>query len=49
MEPLVSFVTTRVKESDKDDLLKLKHGLGYLMGTLYFKIHMRGDSLNMIR
>ena len=48
IEPLVSFLTTRVKEPD-DDWGKLKHGLGYLKGTLYLKRHMKADSLSMIR
>ena len=49
IEPLVSFLTTRVKESDEDDCVKLKHGLMYLKGTLYMKRHMKADSLSMIR
>ena len=49
IEPLVSFLTTRVKEPDEDDWGKLKHGLGYLKGTLYMKRHMKADSLSMIR
>ena len=49
IEPLVSFLTTGVKEPDKDNCGKLKHGLGYLKGTLYMKRHMRADSPNMIR
>ena len=34
IEPLVSFLTTRVKDPDKDDWGKLRHGLIYLKGTL---------------
>ena len=49
MEPLVSFLTTRFKEPDEDDWVKLKHGLRYLKGTLYMKRHMKADSLSMIR
>ena len=45
----MSLPTTRVKEPDKDDWGKLKHGLGYLKGTLYLKRHMREDFLNKIR
>ena len=48
IEPLVSFLTTRVKEPDKDDWGKLKHGLKYLKGTLYMKKHMSAECLNMI-
>ena len=40
---------TRVKDPDDDDWGKLKHGLMYLKGTLYMKIHMKADSLSMIR
>ena len=49
IEPLVSFLMTRVKEPHKDDWIKLNHGLGYFKGTLYLKRHMRADSLNLIR
>ena len=49
MEPLVSFLTTGVKEPDEDDLGKLRHGLGYSKGTLYLKRHTKADSLSMIR
>ena len=48
IEPLVSFLTTRVNESDKDDWGKLKR-LKYLKGTLYMKRHLSADSLYMIR
>ena len=49
IEPLISLLTTRVKEPDKDDWGKLKHGLMYLKGTLHMKRHMKADSLSMIR
>ena len=49
IEPLISFLTTRVKEPDEDDWGKLKHGMMYLKGTLHMKRHMKADSLNMIR
>ena len=49
IEPVVSFLTTRVKEPDEDEWGKLKHGLGYLKGTVYMKRHMKADSLSMIR
>ena len=46
---LVSFLTTRVKEPDKDDWRKLRHGLMYLKGTLYMKLYMSADSLCIIK
>ena len=46
---MVSFLTTRVKEPDKDDWEKLKHGLMSLKGTLYMKRHMTAGALNIIR
>ena len=49
IEPLVSFLMTRVKEPDEDDWGKLKHKLNYLKGTLYMKRHMISECLNMIR
>ena len=49
IEPLVSFLTTRVKEPDENDWVKLKHGLKYLKGTLArastFPSHPRQDLL----
>ena len=49
----MSFPTTGAKGADKDDWGKLKHGLGYLKGTLYMKRRMKRrmktDSLSMIR
>ena len=35
IEPLILFLTTRLKEPDEDDWGKLKHGMMYLKGTLY--------------
>ena len=49
IEPSVPFLTTRVKEPDEDNWGKLKHGLGYLKGTLYMKRLMQVDPLSMIR
>ena len=49
VETLVSFLTTRVKELDEADCVKLKHRLMYLKGTLYTKRHMTVDALNIIR
>ena len=45
IEPLVSFLTTRVREPDEDYWGKLKHGLKYLKGALYTKRHMSAESL----
>ena len=49
IEPLVSFLTTRVKQPDEDDWGKLNHGLVYLKRTLYMKWHLTADSLSMIQ
>ena len=49
IEPLVLFLTTRIKELDKDDWGKLKHGFGYLKDTRCLKRHMQANSLSMIR
>ena len=49
IEPLISFLTTRVKGPDKYDWGKLKHGLIYLKGTLQMKRNMKADSLSTIR
>ena len=38
-----------MKDPEEDDLGKLKHGLIYLKGTLYMKIHMNAESITMIR
>ena len=48
IEPLISFLTTRVREPDEDDWGKIMHGLLYLKGTLYMKRNMRSDSLSLI-
>ena len=45
IETLVSFLTTRVKQPDKDDWGKLRHGLMYLKGTLYMKRNLTADNL----
>ena len=49
IDPLVSFLTTRVRAPDKDGWGKLKHGLKYLKVALYMKKHMSAECLNMIR
>ena len=48
VETLISFLTTRVKQPDKDDWKKLKHGLMYLKGTLHMKRYLTADNLNNI-
>ena len=49
IEPLISFLTTIVKDPDEDDWEKLRHGLMYPKGTFYMKRHTREDSHSMIR
>ena len=44
VETLISFLTTRVKQADMDDWKKLRHGLGYLAGTLHMKRYLTADS-----
>ena len=44
IETLVSFLTTRVKQPDKDDCGKLRHCLMYLKGTLLPEQRMLGSS-----
>ena len=46
VETLISFLTTRVKQPDKDDWKKLRHGLMYLKGTLHMKRYLTADNLN---
>ena len=48
VETVVSFLTTRVKQPDKDDWKKLKHDLMYLKGTLYMKRYLIADNLSNI-
>ena len=45
---LNSFLTTRVKQPDKDHWGKLRHGLMYRRGTLYMKRYMSADKLPSI-
>ena len=45
---LVSFLTTRVRSPDKYDWRKLKRGLKYLKGTLYMKLYLSEDALNVV-
>ena len=48
IETLVSFLTTRVKQPDKDDWGKLRHGLMYLKGALHMKRYLTADNLSNI-
>ena len=48
VETLVSFLTTRVKEPDMDDWVKLPHGLMNLNGTFYMKCYLSANSLKDI-
>ena len=48
VETLISFLTTRFKDTNVDDWGKLRHGLMYLKGTLYMKRYLTVDSLSSI-
>ena len=48
IQPLVTFLTTRVRYLDEDDWGKLKQGLKYLKGPLYMNLYLNADSLNVI-
>ena len=48
IQPLVDFLTTRVRSPEKYDWGKLKRGMNYLIGTIYLKLYIRADYLNMI-
>ena len=48
IQPLVTFLTTRVRYLDEDDWGQLKQGLKYLKGTLYMNLYLHADSLNVI-
>jgi hypothetical protein len=45
----VAFLTTRVKEPDKDDWGKLKRMLKYLNGTKYFKLKLSVENLGILK
>ena len=49
VQTLVSFLTTRVKQPNKDEWGKRGHVLMYLKGTLYMKRYMSADSLCIIK
>ena len=42
---LVSFLATRVRQTNKNEWGKLRHGLLYLKGTLYTKRYFTADNL----
>ena len=48
VKTVVSFLTTRVKQSDKNDWGNLRHGLMYLKGTLYMRRYLSVDDLSNI-
>ena len=48
VETLISFLTNKMKQPDKDDWKKLKHGLMYLKGTLYTKWFLTKTFLSII-
>ena len=48
MQPVVSFLTKRVRAPDEDDWGKLKNCLKYLIGTLHMKLYLTADSLSII-
>ena len=48
IQPLVDFLTTRVRPPDKYNWGNLKQGLNNLKGTLYMKLYLRANSLNTI-
>ena len=48
VQPVVSFLTKRVRAPDEDDWGKLKNCLKYLKGTLHMKLYLTADSLSII-
>ena len=49
VQTLVSFLTTRVKQPNKDDWGKRGHVLMYLKGTLYMKRYIGAESVCIIK
>jgi hypothetical protein len=49
VQSAVSFLTTRVKQSDEDHWEKLKRLLKYIHGTIYMPLILRADSLIVIK
>ena len=45
VETLIAFLTTRIKQPDKDDWGKLRYDLMYPKGTLYMKWYLSADKL----
>ena len=47
IQPVISYITTRVREPDEDDWKKLRRLLQYLFGTMEnIVIHLNADDLN---
>jgi hypothetical protein len=49
IQTAVAFLTTRVKNPDKDDWGKLKRVLKYLNGTKYMKLKLSVDNLGILK
>jgi hypothetical protein len=49
IQPAVAFLTTRVRDPDEDDWLKLKRLLRYIRGTIHMPLILRAESLNVIK
>jgi hypothetical protein len=49
IQTVVAFLTTRMKNLDKDDWGKLKRVLKYLNGTKYLKLKLSVDNLAMLK
>eukprot|EP00804_Cyclotella_cryptica_P028154 CCRYP_011025-RA/>CCRYP_011025-RA protein AED:0.32 eAED:0.32 QI:0/0/0/1/0/0.5/2/0/272 len=48
-KPPLSFLTSRVKQPDKDDWAKLKRVLQYLCGTQFLKLRIQVNNLRVMR
>jgi hypothetical protein len=49
IQPAVALLTTRVREPDEDDWLKLKRLLRYIRGAIYMPLILRTESINVIK
>jgi hypothetical protein len=49
IHPAVAFLTTRVRNPDKDDWLKLKRLLKYIRCTIHLPLILKAESLNVIK
>jgi hypothetical protein len=49
IQPAVAFLTTRVREPDEDDWLKLKRLLRYIRGGIHMQFILREESLDAIK